>query len=155
MTEAPEEAAVCRSLSDFLRAEREMPHMKTVNFQQLPHSHPVAAVMEMFAKCFEYSHNPDDDFYPDWHSDTDPNPRYEHLEPKWAETGDILARFSSNEAAAEMVSTYNGTYWKNAVVYAEFVDDSEMNDTLKAKNATSSTAKLFIPQLKPRATKKY
>ncbi|KAJ4356488.1 uncharacterized protein N0V89_004522 [Didymosphaeria variabile] len=131
MAEAPTANTVSLRLTDFLRTEENMPHTKTVQFRGLPRKHP--------------GH----DFYPIDHANTDTNPHVVKIE---ACDGKALVRLSSKDAAAEMVSMYNGSFWKNDVVYAEFVADSEMDDIIQTKMPGKQT-KLFIQKVKPGASK--
>ncbi|KAL1606504.1 hypothetical protein SLS60_003909 [Paraconiothyrium brasiliense] len=150
MAEAPAANIVRLRLIDFLRTEENRPRTKTVQFRGLPRKHPGRAIMEMSEKCFNCSQDLDDDLYltDDANTDTDP-----HVVKMEAHDGKALVRFSSKDAAAEMVSEYNGGFWKNRVVYAEFVADSEMDKIIQAKISTGKQTKLFISKVKPGASK--
>lgn len=148
MSEAPDEAI--RRLSDFLRTEANMPRTKTVEFRGLPRQ-TVSAIHEMSERCFEFAKNMglDEWNFPLGDPNHDTNPRVVKIE---GSLGDSTVRFSSESAAKDMVSMYNGSFWKNGVVYAECVDDSEMDHHFQQGSSGKQT-KLFIPKVKPGASK--
>jgi hypothetical protein len=147
MTQAPATTGLC--LSDFLRTEKDILKTKTVQFRGLPRGHPTRAVKEMSEKCFEYLENLDDEFSPTGYANTDTNPRIVSIDA--SNGNEVLVRYSSEHTAAEIVSNYNVSFWKNNVVYVECVADSEME--IQPKMSTGKQTKLFIPKVKPGASK--